>query len=79
MKSSTSRVEIKVLRLSHGMGLPLPSYQTDEASGLDLMAAVPLTAPLRLLPGLVLHEPDGRFTPAADAILRDAAALCLDH
>ena len=35
--------------------------------------------PLRLLPGLVLHEPDGRFTPAADAILRDAAALCLDH
>lgn len=34
---------------------------------------------LRLLPGLVLHEADGRFTPAADAILRDAAALSLDH
>ena len=27
--------------------------------------------------GLVLHEPDGRFTPAAEAILRDGAALPL--
>lgn len=35
--------------------------------------------PPRLLPGLVLHEADGRFTQAADAILRDAAALNLDH
>ena len=31
--------------------------------------------PFRLLPGLVLHEADGRFTPAADAVLRDGAAL----
>ena len=30
---------------------------------------------LRLLPGLVLHQPDGQFTPAADAILRGGAAL----
>ena len=34
-------------------------------------------APTRVLPGLVLHEADGRFTPAADAVLRDAAALPL--
>jgi len=34
---------------------------------------------LRLLPGLILHEADGRFTPATDAVLRDAAALPLDH
>jgi len=32
-------------------------------------------APLRLAPGLVLHDGEGRFTPGADAILRDAAAL----
>ncbi|MBN8896758.1 MAG: SAM-dependent methyltransferase, partial [Rhodospirillales bacterium] len=31
-------------------------------------------SPFRVLPGLVLHEADG-FTPAADAVLRDAAAL----
>lgn len=34
-------------------------------------------APACLLPGLVLHEADGRFTPAADAILRDGAPLPL--
>jgi tRNA1(Val) A37 N6-methylase TrmN6 len=32
-------------------------------------------APLRLAPGLVLHDGEGRFTQEADAILRDAAAL----
>jgi tRNA1(Val) A37 N6-methylase TrmN6 len=29
----------------------------------------------RLLPGLVLHRPDGRYTDAAEAVLRDGAAL----
>lgn len=33
--------------------------------------------PLGFLPGLVLHEEDSRYTPAADAILRDGAALPL--
>ena len=32
-------------------------------------------SPLVLHPGLVLHEADGRFTAAAEAVLRDAAAL----
>jgi len=32
-------------------------------------------SPDTLLSGLVLHESDGRFTVAADAVLRDAAAL----
>jgi tRNA1(Val) A37 N6-methylase TrmN6 len=31
--------------------------------------------PAALLPGLVLHEAGGRFTPEADAVLRDGAAL----
>lgn len=30
-----------------------------------------------LAPGLVLHDQDGRFTDAADAILRDGAALAI--
>lgn len=32
-------------------------------------------APLRLFPGLVLHEADGGYTPAADAVLRRGEAL----
>ena len=31
-------------------------------------------APLQLLSGLVLHGDDGKFTPAAEAVLRDGAA-----
>jgi tRNA1(Val) A37 N6-methylase TrmN6 len=34
-------------------------------------------APLSILPGLVLHEADGRYTEAADAILRGGASLAL--
>ncbi len=34
-------------------------------------------APLCLLPGLVLHETDGRYTPEADMVLRDAGSLAL--
>lgn len=36
-------------------------------------------APMRLLPGLVLHDPDGTFTGASQSILRDGAALNLDE
>ncbi len=42
-----------------------------------LRARRDVATPLRLASGLVLHEPDGRYTPAADAVLRDAAALPL--
>jgi tRNA1(Val) A37 N6-methylase TrmN6 len=35
-------------------------------------------APMRLLAGLLLHGADGRFTKAADDVLRHAAALQLD-
>ncbi|MDB5740420.1 MAG: methyltransferase [Alphaproteobacteria bacterium] len=35
-------------------------------------------APFALLPGLALHEADGRYTDAAEAILRDAAALAME-
>jgi tRNA1(Val) A37 N6-methylase TrmN6 len=32
-------------------------------------------APVQLLPGLLLHGDDGKFTPAAEAILREGAAF----
>ena len=35
-------------------------------------------APLALLPGLILHAEDGRYTAEADAILRGGASLALD-
>ncbi|MFN6942911.1 MAG: methyltransferase, partial [Parvibaculum sp.] len=36
-------------------------------------------APLTLRPGLVLHGTDGRFTPRAESLLREGAALRFDQ
>jgi dUTP pyrophosphatase len=50
---------VRVLRLPHGAGLPLPSYQSKHAAGLDLVAAVPREQPVRLLPGARALIPTG--------------------
>ena len=36
-------IAIKLLRLAHGEGLPLPTYATEHAAGLDVVAAEELT------------------------------------
>jgi dUTP pyrophosphatase len=43
--------EVRLRRLAHGAGLPLPAYQSTHAAGLDLPAAVPQGAPVTLAPG----------------------------
>ena len=48
---SEDRVEVRVLRLPHAAGLPLPAYQSALAAGLDLVAAVPAQAPVAIAPG----------------------------
>jgi dUTP pyrophosphatase len=52
-------VKIKVVRLPHGAGLPLPAYQSADAAGLDLMAAVPADAPVVIAPGARAQIPTG--------------------
>jgi len=47
------------------------------ASRILVRARTQVAAPARLLPGLILHEPDGRFSDAAEAVLRGGAALAL--
>lgn len=44
-------VEVRIMRLPHGAGLPLPEYQSVMAAGLDLFAAVPTDVPIALPPG----------------------------
>jgi dUTP pyrophosphatase len=46
-----TQVTLRVLRLPHGADLPLPSRQSAAAAGLDLMAAVPESAPIVLASG----------------------------
>lgn len=56
--------------------LPLWPSAGAPAKRVIVQARRGVRAPLRLLAGLVLHA-DGGYTPAADAVLRDAAALPL--
>ena len=48
---SETTPELRITRLPHGRDLPLPSYQSAHAAGLDLLAAVPADAPLTIAPG----------------------------
>lgn len=52
-------VRVKVMRLPHGAGLPLPAYQSAGAAGLDLLAAVPANAPVSIPPGKWASIPTG--------------------
>ena len=42
---------VPIMRLPHGEGIPLPAYETAQAAGMDLRAAVPEHEPLVLHPG----------------------------
>lgn len=52
-------IDVRITRLAHGQDLPLPSYQTAHAAGLDLIAAVPADKPLTLAPGARALVPTG--------------------
>ena len=50
---------IPIQRLPHGEGLPLPAYETAQAAGMDLRAAVPEHEPFTLRPGARHAVPTG--------------------
>ena len=52
-------VKVKVTRLPHAADLPLPAYQSADAAGLDLIAAVPANAPVTIAPGARAQIPTG--------------------
>jgi tRNA1(Val) A37 N6-methylase TrmN6 len=56
---------------------PLWPRAGQSASRVLVRARKQIAAPARLAPGLVLHEADGRFTAAAEAVLRGGEALTL--
>ena len=50
---------VPITRLPHADGLPLPAYETAQAAGMDLRAAVPEETPLILHPGDRYAVPTG--------------------
>ena len=71
---------IQVRRLPHGAHLPLPSYATSGAAGMDLMAAI--EAPLVLAPGARALVPTGlaiALPPGHELQVRPRSGLALRH
>lgn len=77
-----SDVVVSVKRLAHGADLPLPSYQSDAASGLDLLAAVPADEPLTIAPGRYVAVPTGiaiALPAGTEAQVRPRSGLAREH
>ena len=71
-------IEIELQRLSHGNGLPVPSYATDGAAGLDVVAAEELT----LAPGERHAVATGfaiAIPPGYEVQVRPRSGLALKH
>jgi dUTP pyrophosphatase len=78
----STKVTVELQRLAHAEGLPLPAYQTAEAAGLDLMAAVPEGEPMTLAPGQYALVPTGlaiALPPAFEAQVRPRSGLAAKH
>ena len=77
-----ARIEVKVRQLPHGEGLPLPAYQSADAAGLDLLAAVPDGTPVTLEPGGHALVPTGliiALPSGYEAQVRPRSGLAARH
>jgi dUTP pyrophosphatase len=77
-----NEVAVRILRLPHAEGLPLPAYQSVQAAGLDLLAAVPDAAPVTLAPGERTLVPTGiviALPPGMEAQVRPRSGLAARH
>ena len=78
MTSPFSDIEIRLKRLPHGEGLPLPHYATDHAAGMDVVAAESVVlepgARLAIATGFAIAIPVGY-----EVQVRPRSGLALKH
>jgi dUTP pyrophosphatase len=75
-------VDVRLKRLAHGVGLPVPAYQSQSAAGLDLLAAVPADAPVKIGPGDRVMIPTGiciELPQGTEGQIRPRSGLSLRH
>jgi dUTP pyrophosphatase len=75
-------VKVDIRQLPHAEGLALPAYQSADAAGLDLLAAVPEHAPMVLAPGKYALIPTGltiALPPGYEAQVRPRSGLAAKH
>ena len=73
---------VPITRLPHGEGLPLPAYETAQAAGMDLRAAVPEDQPFVLRPGSRHPIPTGlafALPPGFEGQVRPRSGLAAKH
>lgn len=73
---------VRIERLPHAGGLPLPAYETSGSAGMDLRAAVAEDEPLTLAPGARALVPTGlriALEPGYEAQVRPRSGLALKH
>jgi dUTP pyrophosphatase len=78
----SASIRIDICQLPHGEGLALPAYQSPHAAGLDLLAAVPESAPLVLAPRQRALVPTGltiALPPGYEAQVRPRSGLAFKH
>jgi dUTP pyrophosphatase len=80
--SGSSNPRVLVLRLPHGEGLPLPSYQSAGAAGADLCAAIAPGETVTLQPGQHRLIPTGislELSVNYEAQIRPRSGIALKH
>ena len=78
--TTPAAVAIEVVRLPHAADLPLPSYATEGAAGMDLLAAV--SGPVVIAPGARALVPTGlrlALPPGHELQVRPRSGLALRH
>jgi dUTP pyrophosphatase len=75
-------ISVDVQQLPHAEGLALPAYQSADAAGVDLLAAVPDDAPMTLAPGKHAMIPTGltiALPSGYEAQVRPRSGLAAKH
>jgi dUTP pyrophosphatase len=75
-------IKLEMQQLPHGKDLPLPAYQSADAAGLDLVAAVADEAPVTLGPGKHALIPTGlviALPKGYEAQVRPRSGLAAKH
>jgi dUTP pyrophosphatase len=78
----STEVPVRIRRLPHAEGLPLPSYETEGSAGMDLRAAVAEAEPVTLAPGERRLVPTGlamAVPPGFEAQVRPRSGLAIKH
>lgn len=82
MTVSMSQTVVNVKRLENGAGLDLPAYESDQAAGMDLRAAVDAGVPVSIAPGHHTLVPTGisiALPAGFEAQVRPRSGLAARH